>query len=59
MRVVVGGGIPAYVRAGYLKGADLRHVANALYARRGLGDLAFITLDVRQRTVARTLGFPV
>lgn len=47
------------LRAGYLKGADLWHVANALYARRGLGDLAFITLDVRQRSVARTLGFPV
>lgn len=47
------------LRAGYLKGADLWHVANALYARRDLGDIAFITLDVRQRSVARNLGFPV
>lgn len=47
------------LRAGYLKGADLWHVANALYARRDLGDIAFLTLDVRQRSVARNLGFSV
>lgn len=45
------------LRAGYLRGADLWHLATALYARRELSDLAFITLDIRQRTAAQALGF--
>lgn len=44
---------------GRLRGADLWHVACALFvagpARR---DLAFLTRDAVQRTVARRLGFP-
>ena len=43
--------------AGYLRGADLWHVAVALYAARKPDDLTFFTLDVRQRTVAASLGF--
>lgn len=46
------------VSAGYLRGADLWHLACALYLRRELGDLAFATLDRRQAEVARALGFP-
>jgi predicted nucleic acid-binding protein len=46
------------VAAGYLSGADLWHLACALYLRRELGDLAFATLDRRQAEVARALGFP-
>ncbi len=43
--------------AGYLRGADLWHVAVALYTARKPDELAFITLDNRQRTVAAALGF--
>ncbi|MGH7644799.1 MAG: PIN domain-containing protein [Gemmatimonadales bacterium] len=44
--------------AGYLRGADLWHVACALYVSQDPADLPFITLDTRQRDVARQLGFP-
>lgn len=43
--------------AGYLRGADLWHVACALYVTRAPGDISFITLDERQRRVATALGF--
>ena len=42
--------------AGYLQGADLWHVATALYATPRPKDLAFVTLDLRQATVAGALG---
>ena len=43
---------------GYLKGADLWHIATALYVGETIiGRMAFITLDNRQRTVAAKLGF--
>ena len=43
---------------GYLKGADLWHVAAALYVDESIiGRTAFITLDNRQRAVAAKLGF--
>ncbi len=45
--------------AGYLRGADLWHVATALYLAEDPGDLTFLTLDQRQRDVAGSLGFPV
>ncbi|MGH7673762.1 MAG: PIN domain-containing protein [Gemmatimonadales bacterium] len=44
--------------AGHLRGADLWHVACALYVSQNPADLPFITLDTRQRVVARRLGFP-
>ncbi len=45
------------VAVGYLKGADLWHLANALFlAPTGKG-LSFLTLDERQREVAAQLGF--
>ncbi len=43
--------------AGYLRGADLWHVATALYVAQNPGDITFLTLDVRQRDVADALGF--
>ena len=46
------------LRVGYLRGADLWHIAVALYLKENLaGTLAFITLDNRQRAVAASLGF--
>lgn len=51
--------ITAVLAAGYLRGADLWHVAAALYVAPAPGDLTFITRDRRQRTVAAALGFQV
>ena len=47
------------LRAGYLRGADLWHVATALYVSSGLPRLSFATLDVRQAVVANALGLVV
>ena len=44
---------------GYLRGADLWHLACALYVTTAPGDISFLTLDQRQRLVAGTLGFRV
>lgn len=44
--------------AGLLKGADLWHVACALFVTDRPEDLSFLTLDRRQAGVARRLGFP-
>ena len=43
--------------AGYLRGADLWHVAVALYAAPDPSQISFITLDTRQRDVAQGIGF--
>lgn len=52
------GRAPAKVfAADYVKGADAWHLACALYAAGDPRDLTFLTLDRRQRTVARRLGF--
>jgi predicted nucleic acid-binding protein len=40
-----------------LRGADLWHVAAALYLAESPGDVAFLTLDQPQRDVAAALGF--
>ena len=45
------------LNAGYLRCADLWHVACALYVTRTPGDIWFLTLDERQRRVAAELGF--
>ncbi len=45
------------LNAGYLRGADLWHVAVALYTASEPGELAFVTLDRRQQAVAASLGF--
>jgi predicted nucleic acid-binding protein len=44
--------------AGTLRGADLWHVACALFLSPDPQELAFLTLDGPQGTVARALGFP-
>ncbi len=42
----------------YLRGADLWHIATALYVKDTVvGEMTFITLDNRQRSVAANLGF--
>jgi hypothetical protein len=42
---------------GYLKGADLWHLAHALLLAPGAKDLVFLTLDKPQAAVAKKLGF--
>ncbi len=51
--------ISMVVGSGYIKGADLWHLATALYMTPDPTEVTFITLDERQAEVARTLGFPV
>lgn len=43
--------------SGYARGADLWHLACACYLSPIPGDLAFLTLDERQRELASLLGF--
>ncbi|MCE2441205.1 MAG: PIN domain-containing protein [Candidatus Latescibacteria bacterium] len=47
----------AVLEIGYLRGADLWHIATALYAAPNPGELLFLTLDDRQGAVAAALGF--
>ena len=42
---------------GHLKGPDLWHLACALFLRSKVEDLAFLTLDKRQGSIAHSLGF--
>lgn len=42
----------------YIRGADLWHLACACYISPDPEDLAFLTLDVRQREIAYAIGFP-
>ena len=51
--------ISMVVGSGYVKGADLWHLATALYMTPDPAEVTFITLDERQAEVARTLGFRV
>jgi hypothetical protein len=44
---------------GYLRGADLWHLACALFVAPDPALLSFLTLDRRQSEVAAALGFPV
>jgi predicted nucleic acid-binding protein len=50
--------IERIVSSGYLRGADLWHLANALFLAPDPRELSFLTLDKRQREVAAGLGFP-
>ena len=43
--------------AGHLRGADLWHLATALYVAGEADRLSFVTLDQRQRDAAAALGF--
>lgn len=51
--------LAAALSAGYLRGADLWHVAAALYIAPSPRELCFLTLDQRQRSAAATLGFRI
>ena len=51
--------ISTVLEAGYVRGADLWHLATALYVAGAPGDMAFITCDQRQSRVAAALGFHV
>jgi PIN domain-containing protein len=50
--------ISRVLRAGYVRGSDLWHLATALYLAETPGELCFLTLDARQREIAQLLGFP-
>ena len=43
--------------AGYLRGADCWHLATALFLAEEPEAISFVTVDERQGTVARALGF--
>lgn len=49
--------IASVLSTGYLKGADCWHLATALYVADDAATLSFLTLDSRQRAVAKALGF--
>ncbi len=53
----LGSEITRALSAGLLRGADLWHLAVALYVAGPALDLTFLTLDRRQRDVAERLGF--
>ncbi len=53
---------PEYSRvltAGYVRGADLWHLACALYVAPKAEELHFVTLGKRQKKVANAIGFAV
>ena len=47
------------LNAGYTRGADLMHLATALYASNEPPFLSFVTLDMKQRAIADALGFRI
>jgi len=49
--------IARVLEAGYVRGADCFHLAAALYRADNPAALTFLTLDARQRIVAKALGF--
>ncbi|HXR93199.1 MAG TPA: PIN domain-containing protein [Steroidobacteraceae bacterium] len=49
--------IDRVLAAGHVRGAGCWHLAVALYLAPAPGTITFLTLDGRQRTVARKLGF--
>lgn len=51
--------IARVLTAGHLRGADLWHVACALYLAPDPQELLFLTLDASQRRVAAKVGFAV
>ena len=53
------GEIAAVTAVGYVRAADLWHLACALYVAESPEDLTFLTLDERQRTIAKALGFKI
>jgi predicted nucleic acid-binding protein len=50
--------ITTVLSVGLIGGADLWHLACALWVTESPRDLPFVTLDHKQQAVARQLGFP-
>ncbi len=48
----------AVLSYGYVKGADLWHIACALFLSPDPHEITFLTLDRRQKQIAAGLGFP-
>lgn len=53
----LGSEVARVLDAGYLRGAVAFHLACALYSSPVPSDLTFLTLDTKQRAVAKSLGF--
>lgn len=53
----LGAEISRVLAAGYVRGADCFHLANALFFAPDGDGVVFLTLDKRQRDVAEALGF--
>jgi len=51
------GEIGRVLDAGRVRGADCWHLATALFVDPTAGALTFVTLDARQKAVAKALGF--
>lgn len=51
--------ITRVLEVGYVRGADLWHLASSLYVAADTAEVTFVTLDEQQRRVARALGFRV
>lgn len=51
--------IARVLEAGHVRGADCWHLATAMYAAPDPRGVTFLTLDTRQRAVAKALGFRV
>ena len=51
------GEIARVLDAGYVRGADCWHLATALYLAEEPKAISFVTVDERQATIARALGF--
>ncbi len=49
--------IERVLEAGYVRGADLHHLATALFVFGDPSQASFLTLDARQRELAAGLGF--
>ncbi len=49
--------IDRVIATGYVRGADLWHLACALFVSPQPGELSFVSLDARQTEVAQLLGF--
>ena len=53
----LGAEIARVLEAGYVRGADCWHLATALYGAPDPRGVVFLTLDTRQRAVAKAVGF--
>ena len=52
----LGAEVSRVLEAGYARGADVWHLARALWVQTQVGDLRFLTLDGQQGELARAVG---